>query len=192
MDFSRQLEEHLQAMQALHTDTTVERIIAEIVQCFRRGAKLLIFGNGGSAADAQHFAAELTNKFYRHRQPLAAIALTTDTSFLTAHGNDYDFASIFERQIEALGKRGDIAIGLTTSGHSPNVIKGIEKAKECGLTTIVLTGKTGGKINNLADITFHAQTDSTPRIQEVHEFAYHIISEYVEEEMTRDEGRSLP
>ncbi len=161
--------------------------IAEIVQLigetFRRGNKILIFGNGGSAADAQHIAAEFVNRFLFDRAPLPAIALTTDTSVLTSIGNDADFSCIFSRQIEALGHKGDIAWGITTSGKSPNVIEGFRTAKERGMTTIAFTGKDGGEALRLADHGLNVASTSTPRIQEVHITAGHIICELVEREL---------
>ncbi len=161
--------------------------IAEIVQLigktFRRGNKILIFGNGGSAADAQHLAAEFVNRFLFDRAPLPAIALTTDTSVLTSIGNDADFSRVFSRQIEALGSKEDIAWGITTSGKSPNVIEGLRTAKELGMTTIAFTGKDGGEALRLADRGLNVAAASTPRIQEVHITAGHIICELVEREL---------
>jgi D-sedoheptulose 7-phosphate isomerase len=151
-----------------------------VEETFRRGHKILIFGNGGSAADAQHIAAEFVNRFLFDRAPLPAIALTTDTSILTSIGNDADFSCIFSRQIEALGGKGDIAWGITTSGKSLNVIEGFRKAKEIGMTTIAFTGKDGGEALRMADHGLHCASTSTPRIQEAHITASHIICELVE------------
>jgi D-sedoheptulose 7-phosphate isomerase len=151
-----------------------------IGETFRRGNKIFIFGNGGSAADAQHIAAEFVNRFLFDRPPLPAIALTTDTSILTSVGNDADFSRIFARQLEALGSKGDIAWGITTSGQSPNVIQGLRQAREIGMATICFTGKDGGEALRLADHGLNCASASTPRIQEVHITAGHIICELVE------------
>jgi D-sedoheptulose 7-phosphate isomerase len=163
-------------------DAIVE-IALLVGKAFRRGNKILIFGNGGSAADAQHIAAEFVNRFLVDRAPLPAIALTTDTSVLTSIGNDADFSRIFSRQIEALGNKGDIAWGITTSGKSPNVIEGFRKAKERGMTTIAFTGKDGGEVLHMADHGLNCASTSTPRIQEAHITAGHIICELVEREL---------
>jgi len=146
------------------------------------GGKLLIFGNGGSAADAQHIAAEFVNRFLKERRPLAAMALTTDTSVITSIGNDYHFDQIFQKQIEALGRIGDIAMGISTSGNSPNVVLAMETAREMGLFTIGFTGR-GGAISTLSDILFTVPSDVTARIQETHITLAHILCELVEERM---------
>jgi D-sedoheptulose 7-phosphate isomerase len=165
-----------------NVDAIVE--IARLLgETFRRGKKILIFGNGGSAADAQHIAAEFVNRLLFDRAPLPAIALTTDTSILTSIGNDADFSIIFARQIEALGRKGDIAWGITTSGKSPNVIKGLRKAKEIGMVTIAFTGHDGGEALRMADHGLNVTSTSTPRIQEAHITAGHIICELVEREL---------
>jgi D-sedoheptulose 7-phosphate isomerase len=162
-----------------NVDAIVE-IANVITDALRQGDKILIFGNGGSAADAQHIAAEFVNRFLFDRAPLPAIALTTDTSILTSISNDSDFSLIFARQIEALGSKGDIAWGITTSGRSPNMIEGFRKAKEMGLATIALTGKDGGEALRMADYALNVDSPSTPRIQEVHITVGHIICELVE------------
>lgn len=151
----------------------------KISDCIVSGHKVLIFGNGGSAADAQHIAAEFVNRFKIERPPLAAIALTTDTSILTSIGNDYSFDDIFSKQILALGKKYDIAIGISTSGNSKNIIKAVEAAKAIGIYTIVLTGR-GGKLASLADMVFAVESDITARIQEVHILLGHIFCELVD------------
>jgi len=156
--------------------------IAEwMVACLKNGGKILFFGNGGSAADAQHLAAELVGRFAKERKGLPAIALTTDTSILTAIGNDYTYDYVFARQIEALGRPGDIAVGLTTSGNSPNVIAGIETAKKHGLRTVGFTGGNGGKLKNIADKTIVVPSSSTPRIQESHIALGHAICHVIDE-----------
>lgn len=162
-----------------NVDVIVE-IVHAIMDSLRRRNKILIFGNGGSAADAQHIAAEFVNRFLSDRAPLPAIALTTDTSILTSISNDMGFSQIFARQIEALGSKGDIAWGITTSGTSPNMIEGFHKARETGMKTIALTGKDGGEVLRMADYALNVHSSSTPRIQEVHITVGHIICELVE------------
>ncbi len=150
-----------------------------LAQCFKSGNKILFFGNGGSAADAQHIAAEFVNRFEIEREPLAAIALTTDTSIITSIGNDYHFDEIFYKQVKAIGSEGDIAIGISTSGNSPNVIRGLVAAKEKGLSTIGITGH-GGEVAKQVDILFAVKTDSTARIQETHITLGHILCDLVD------------
>jgi D-sedoheptulose 7-phosphate isomerase len=145
-----------------------------IAQAFKAGRKVLLFGNGGSAADSQHIAAEFMNRFQIERPPLPALALTTDTSILTSISNDYAFDEVFSKQVKALGKKGDIAIGISTSGNSANVVKAFRVAKKMGMTTIGLTGE-GGKIASIADISLAIPSRSTPRIQEAHIAIGHIL-----------------
>ncbi len=161
----------------------VNDMVQLLIQSLSNGKKVLLFGNGGSAADSQHIAAELVSKFRRDRKALPAIALTTDTSIMTSIGNDYDFADVFARQIEALGQEGDVAIAITTSGNSPNVLKAVRMAKEKGISTIGLTGQGGGKISELVDICFRAPSEITARIQEVHITVAHAICDILEEEL---------
>lgn len=144
------------------------------------GGKLLIFGNGGSAADAQHMAAELVSRFQREREALAALALTTDTSILSAIGNDYSFDRVFVRQIEALGRPGDVALGISTSGGSANVVAGLEAARARGLRTIALTGRDGGAVGRAAEIHVNVPDDSTARVQEVQRTLIHALCELIE------------
>jgi len=161
-------------------------LACQMVITLRQGGKILIFGNGGSAADAQHMAAEFVNRFLINRRPLAAIALTTDTSVITSIGNDFSFDEIFSKQIQALGKPEDIALGISTSGSSRNVIKAIEVAKDIGMRTAVLTGGLSGgasELGKLADITLNVPTRKTAHIQEVHLWIEHLLCELVEEEM---------
>jgi len=146
------------------------------------GKKLLLFGNGGSAADAQHIAAELTGRYKSERRGLPAIALTTDTSALTAIGNDYGYKEIFKRQVEALANEGDVVIGISTSGNSKNVIKALKKAKKLGCKTIGFSGRDGGKMNTVCDINIVVPSDDTPRIQEMHILIGHIICQSVDNE----------
>ena len=158
---------------------TIRQAVKMLAECLKAGNKVLIFGNGGSAADAQHLAAEFVNRFQIERPPLAAVALTTDTSILTSIGNDYNFADIFAKQIEALGKPGDIAWGISTSGNSANVIKAIKSARKIGMTTIGMTGR-GGELAACADLVFSVAPDTTARIQESHITLGHILCELLE------------
>jgi D-sedoheptulose 7-phosphate isomerase len=151
-----------------------------IVASLLAGRKVLAFGNGGSAADAQHFVSELVGRFLRERKGLAAISLTTDTSVLTSVANDYAFDRIFARQIEALGANGDVALGITTSGNSANVLAALVRARELGVKTIALTGRDGGSIGRAADIHINVPSDSTPRVQEVHRTLLHVVCDLVE------------
>jgi D-sedoheptulose 7-phosphate isomerase len=144
------------------------------------GNKVLLYGNGGSAADAQHIAAELVGRFQRDRHPLAAIALTTDTSILTSIGNDYGYNQVFERQVRALGRRGDVAIAISTSGNSPNVLLATAAAGEMGLVTVGLTGSDGGKLARLVDHHLNVPHKSTARVQEVHIMIGHLLCELVD------------
>jgi len=154
--------------------------VEAIINTLKSGGKILLFGNGGSAADAQHLAAEFVNRFLIERPPLPAIALTTDTSIITSIGNDYDFSEIFSKQIRALGHAGDVAWGISTSGKAKNVFKGLEQAKKMGLVTIGLTGKDGGDIAGIVDHALIVASSSTPRIQEVHITIGHVICQMVD------------
>lgn len=162
------------------------RLAEWMIETIKDGGKILIFGNGGSAADAQHMAAEFVNRFLIDRPPLAAIALTTDSSILTSVGNDFSFDDIFEKQIRALGKPGDLALGISTSGNSPNVIKGIRVAEELGIKTAILTGGSGGKLRDLAGLALIVPTDMTPHIQEAHLWVEHILCRLVDEALYGD------
>lgn len=150
-----------------------------LAACIAADNKILIFGNGGSAADAQHIAAEFVNRFQIERPPLAAIALTTDTSIITSIANDYDFDDIFAKQIRALGQKNDIAIGFSTSGSSRNVIQAVKAAQMTGIMTIGLTGR-GGELARLADLVFKVESDTTARIQETHILIAHILCDLVD------------
>jgi len=160
--------------------TKIFEVIKLISHCFEVGNKLFFFGNGGSAADAQHLAAEFVNRYIMDRPPLPAIALTTDTSILTSISNDSSFNEVFAKQLRALGKDGDIAVGISTSGASPNILKAFEVAKEIGMKTIALTGGDGGALTKVADYSLIVPSSSTPRIQEVHILVGHILCELVE------------
>ena len=155
-------------------------VIRLISQTFEGGNKLFFFGNGGSAADAQHMAAEFVNRYIMNRPPLPAIALTTDTSILTSVSNDFAFSEIFAKQLRALGKERDVAIGITTTGNSPNMIKAFEVAKEMGIKTVAFTGNDGGMVGKMVDFSLVVPSTSTPRIQEAHILIGHILCEMVE------------
>jgi D-sedoheptulose 7-phosphate isomerase len=154
-----------------------------LIDALRAGKKLVLFGNGGSAADAQHVAAELVNRFQMDRNPLPAIALTTDTSILTSVGNDLAFDELFSRQVRALVQRGDVAVGISTSGNSSNVINGIIAAKEKGAVTVGFTGRGGGRLKDLVDTCCHVSSESTARIQEAQITIWHALCEVIEREM---------
>ena len=162
---------------------TITRLSKIMIQALIVGKKLVLFGNGGSAADAQHIVAELVGQFQMKRDSLAAIALTTDTSILTALGNDRGFDQLFSRQVHALVRTGDVAVGISTSGNSLNVINGIFAAKEKGATTVGFTGRSGGKIKDLVDICCCVPSDNTARIQEAQITIWHALCEIVEKEM---------
>ncbi len=159
---------------------------AAIVGSLRQGGKLLVFGNGGSAADAQHTATELVGRFLRERAGLAAIALTADSCLVSSVANDYGYEQVFARQIEALGQTGDVALGITTSGTSRNVVAALETARARGLTTIALTGRDGGLAGPLVDVHVNVPSDVTPRVQEVHMALLHVICELIESTLVAD------
>ncbi len=159
----------------------LEKIAREILMAFKAGHKVMLCGNGGSAADSQHIAAEFVGRFKRERRSLPAIALTTDTSILTAIGNDYEYDKIFSRQIQGLGHKGDVLIAISTSGNSKNVLLAVEEAKTQGIRTIGFTGAMGGALKDKTDLCFMADATKTPNIQEIHITALHAISEIVED-----------
>lgn len=165
---------------------TIDSIAEKIVRALRAGRKVLIAGNGGSAADAQHIAGEFVSRFYFDRAPLAAIALTTDTSVLTAIGNDYGFEQVFERQVRGLGVRGDVFLAISTSGRSPNVLAAIRAAREIGIVAIGFTGADGGSMPGLCDVCLRAPSNETPQIQQIHIVAAHAVCALVERAMFGD------
>lgn len=192
-DFQARIGKSIQASinvkQTLLNDSEIVAAIVKasesVLAAFRQGNKLLLFGNGGSAADAQHIASEFVGRFAFHRAALPAISLGANGSCLTAIGNDYGFEHTFSRQVEALGRPRDVAIGISTSGNSQNVLHALATAKKMGLDTIALTGRTGGKLRNSAEVDFCicAPTDETPRVQECHTLIGHVICEIVEQEL---------
>jgi D-sedoheptulose 7-phosphate isomerase len=190
----RLIEASIDTKQRLLRDAALISTVAQIsrimVDALSQGNKILLFGNGGSAADAQHIAAEFVGRFAFDRPALPALALSVNTSCVTALGNDYGFEVVFSRQIEALGRKGDVAIGISTSGNSPNVLKGLLAAKASGIHAIALTGDTGGKLKDIADHCLCAPSNETPRIQECHILLGHIISELVEQAIF-DETRRI-
>ncbi|GAF81466.1 unnamed protein product [marine sediment metagenome] len=159
----------------------IEKMAEAMIESLRKGGKILVFGNGGSAADSQHMVAELVGRFKKERKALPAIALTVNTSTITALSNDYGYEVSFKRQIEALGKKGDLAVGISTSGTAKNVIEALKKAKDMGLLTVALTGKGGGQINTIADLSLEVKSNNTPRIQEAHILIIHILCELIED-----------
>ena len=163
--------------------TKIEKIIDLSIKAFRNDKKMLFCGNGGSASDAQHIAAELSGKFYVDRPPLNAEALHVNSSFITAVANDYGYDEIYSRMVQASGRAGDILVGISTSGNSTNVIKAIKKAKEIGIITIGFTGNKIGDMDSICDVIIKAPTNDTPRVQEIHILIGHIICEMIEEKM---------
>ncbi len=160
--------------------STLEQVINDIINSYKTGGKVLWCGNGGSAADAQHLAAELSGRFYYDRPPLFSEALHVNTSYTTAVANDYSYDIIYSRLVEAMGKKNDVLIGLSTSGNSQNVVKAIEKANQLGLTTVAFTGESGGQLKNISKYLINIQSTNTPRIQECHMILGHTICEIVE------------
>lgn len=165
---------------------TVAQAAELIIHTIQTGGKILLFGNGGSAADAQHIAAELVNRLTYNRPPIAAIALTTDSSILTSIGNDSSFAELFERQLRALGRAGDVVIAISTSGNSPNVLRAVEAAKEMNIKVVALSGHHGGKLTPLSDVALIVEADSTQHIQETHITIGHILCELIQDAIYGD------
>lgn len=181
MSWKNSLKNHLDVFNQLALHEKEVNEIAELIKdTLHNGGTIFVAGNGGSASDAQHFSAELTGRFLKERRSLAGIALTTDTSALTAIGNDYGFDYIFSRQLSGLAKKGDLFIGITTSGNSSNIIKAIDVAKELLVKTVVLTGRDGGKLKGKCDAEFIVPSDVTAHIQEAHIFVLHYICQYLD------------
>jgi D-sedoheptulose 7-phosphate isomerase len=183
MDYLSLIEEHERAIAALKTDclTDISRFAEACREAIAAGHTVYLMGNGGSACDCQHFAAELVGRFQKERRAMASVALTTDTSILTALANDYGYDAVFVRQVEALVKAGDVVVGITTSGNSPNILKALAKARELGAVTVGLTGRTGGKMRDLCDICIRIPADVTARIQEAHLLIEHMVCQRLEE-----------
>ncbi|MBI2095648.1 MAG: D-sedoheptulose 7-phosphate isomerase [Candidatus Omnitrophica bacterium] len=179
----RDIQEAIRVKEAVLREQAgpIEKAANLVIGCLKNKRKLLFFGNGGSAGDSQHLAAEFVGRYERERPAIPAVALTTDTSILTAVGNDYGFDRVFERQIEALGEAGDVAFAISTSGNSPNVILGVKKARAKGLATIGLLGRDGGKLKALVDLPIVVPSQKTSRIQEAHILIGHILCERVDE-----------
>lgn len=184
---SNQIRKSYETKKAILEDRELMNVIEEVskkaIEVYRKGNKTLLAGNGGSAADAQHIAGEFVSRFYFDRPGIPSIALTTDTSILTAIGNDYGYEKLFARQVQALGAKGDMFIGISTSGNSANVIEALKVCKEIGITTVGLTGATGGKMAEHCDYCIKVPSTETPRIQESHIMIGHIICSVVEEEL---------
>jgi D-sedoheptulose 7-phosphate isomerase len=178
------IEESARVKNSLLGQVDLLRLLALLwAATIRAGGKVLFFGNGGSAADAQHLVCELAGRFYLERRPAAAVALTVNTSSLTAIGNDYGFEQVFSRQLEGIARAGDAAVGISTSGNSPNVILALQKARELGLVTVGFTGRGGGRMREHCDHLLEIDSGETPRIQEGHILAGHILCELVEREL---------
>ena len=183
--FSSYLQKHKNTIDWVHSHlfNEISTVAQKIFSSLKNGGKVLIMGNGGSAADAQHFGAEVVGRFLLERKALPAIALSTDTSILTAVGNDYGFEQVFSRQVEALARRGDVVVGLSTSGHSKNVLEAIIKAKQIGCSTIGLLGRDGGLIGQAVDLKVIVKVEETPFIQEAHMTIIHMICDTVEKKI---------
>ena len=180
------VENYTSVFQNDNLKANIQKIVTESVTAFQSNNKMLFCGNGGSASDAQHIAAELSGRFYADRPPLYAEALHVNSSFMTAVANDYGYEATYARMVEAKGRKGDILVGISTSGNSPNVVKAIQKAKEIGMTTVGFTGKNGGAMRDICDIMICAPSQDTPRIQEAHILVGHIICQLIEQEMFPD------
>ena len=185
-----ELEAHRQVLTSVidHLQPAIEQAGRMAVNAIDRGNKIILFGNGGSAADAQHLASELTGRYKRERRPLPAIALTTDTSALTAVGNDYAFEQVFERQVQAVAAPGDLLIGISTSGNSANVVRGIEAGRAIGCTTLGLTGNGGGKLGAVTELNVVVPSDDTARIQEMHILIGHAICQMIDDQCAVERG----
>ena len=183
MDYNMLIEEHIRTIEMMRTECMedISRVAEACRTAIASGHTIYLMGNGGSACDCQHFAAELVGRFQKERQAMAAVAMTTDTSILTALGNDYGFETIFSRQVEALVRPGDLVVGISTSGNSPNIMKALEKANERGAVTVGLTGRSGGKMKAVCDICICIPSDVTARIQEAHLLVEHLVCQRIEE-----------
>ncbi|MFH1109212.1 MAG: D-sedoheptulose 7-phosphate isomerase [Planctomycetota bacterium] len=184
-----QIQDHQRVVAAMFEHTSLLARIAErLIACFEGGGRVYLLGNGGSAADAQHIAAELVGRFKKDRKALPAIALTTDTSILTAVSNDMGYEKLFARQIEALATKADVVWALSVSGRSPNVVRALQSAKKIGATVIGFTGRSGGAMAELCDFCFRVEHDHSDRVQEVHQLAYHLICDRIERHFAGEPG----
>jgi D-sedoheptulose 7-phosphate isomerase len=183
--FTETFQEHAGLLSAVESScaAALNNLAERCATSLNSGGKILFFGNGGSAADAQHLATELSVRFVTDRRALAGLALTTDTSVLTACGNDFGFDAVFSRQIEALGRAGDVAIGFSTSGNSPNIVLALQTARKMGITAAAFSGRTGGKLKDIADPLFLIPSNTTARIQEMHELLGHILCAEIEDRL---------
>jgi len=177
------VENYTRVLQDDVLQENIQKIAIKSIAAFRDDKKMLLCGNGGSASDAQHIAAELSGRFYTDRPPLYAEALHVNSSYMTAVANDFGYEATYARMVEAAGRKGDILIGISTSGNSPNVVSAMQKAKEIGMLTVGFTGKNGGKMKEICDLMICVPSDDTPRIQEAHILIGHIICQLIEEEM---------
>ncbi len=184
MDIQKRINNSISVKQEILNNnkliSAIETSIKIITDTFKNGGKVLFCGNGGSAADAQHLAAELSGRFYFDREPLPAEAMHVNTSYLTAVANDYSYNEIYARYLKSSGKKGDVLVGISTSGNSKNIVRAFEQAKKMQVKTIALTGESGGKLKEIADIIINVPSNDTPRIQESHILIGHIICEFVE------------
>ena len=191
--FGKAIAEHLEVINGVAAQTEVLEAIARVMtDALHRGGQILWCGNGGSAGDSQHLAAEIVGRFRRERRGLASIALTTDSSILTAVANDYGYEAVFSRQVEALGRPGDVLVGISTSGNSHNVIAAVEAANSQGVTTVGFTGEGGGRMGSLVDHLFAVGTRDTARVQEAHILAGHMLCDWIELDWIASQGGSKP
>ena len=180
------VENYTRVLKDVNLQENIEEIVKKSIVAFKSEKKMLLCGNGGSASDAQHIAAELSGRFYSDRPPLYAEAIHVNTSYITAVANDYGYESTYARMVEAAGREGDIFVGISTSGNSLNVVKAIQKANEIGMLTVGFTGRHGGKMQEICNIMIRIPSDDTPRIQEAHILVGHIVCQLIEEEMFPD------
>jgi D-sedoheptulose 7-phosphate isomerase len=181
IDFSRSVASHLDAIKALEAISgSIDQVAEVMLNCSKTGGVIYWLGNGGSAADAQHYAAELMVRYTRNREPIPSIALTTDTSLLTAHSNDYEYSTVFSRQVKALVRKNDVVVGISTSGNSENVLLAMQEAKYKGAITVGLLGRDGGRISNIVDYSLVVNNNITAHIQECHLVIGHYLCDYIE------------
>jgi len=190
--FGKAIADHQDLIQSvLDQRNTLENIAQSMSSCLHSGGQIFWCGNGGSAGDSQHLAAEIVGRFRRERRGLASVALTTDTSILTSVANDYGYEAVFSRQIQAVGRPGDLLVGISTSGNSPNVVCAIEQANSQGITTVAFTGQGGGRMANLADYLFAVGSRDTARVQEMHILAGHMLCDWIETDWVASEAEAV-